>query len=92
MPRHADGPRDRWWVTRADLPSREGWPATWVSRTLLARFLSVELDKTERHDFKQAKAGRLGPNTRYVEKTKTFRLYRLTQRHLITHNETVMHA
>ena len=35
-PRYADGPRDRWWVTRADLPSREGWPVTWVWSTLLA--------------------------------------------------------
>jgi transposase len=35
-PRRADGPRDRWWVFRHPLPSREGWPVIWVHSALLA--------------------------------------------------------
>lgn len=35
-PRRAAGPRDRWWVFRHPLPSREGWPVIWVSSALLA--------------------------------------------------------
>lgn len=35
-PRRQDGPRDRWWVFRPKLPSREGWPVTWVKSALLA--------------------------------------------------------
>jgi len=35
-PRHASrGPRDRWWVYRDPLGSREGWPLVWVWSTLL---------------------------------------------------------
>jgi transposase len=34
-PRHADGPRDRWFVFRAPLPSAEGWTVVWVWSTLL---------------------------------------------------------
>jgi transposase len=34
-PRRKNGPRDRWFVYRPDLPSREGWPVTWVRSTLL---------------------------------------------------------
>jgi transposase len=30
------GPRDRWWVYRPELPSRESWPITWVYSSLLA--------------------------------------------------------
>jgi transposase len=30
------GPRDRWFVFRAELPSREAWPVTWVFSSLLA--------------------------------------------------------
>jgi transposase len=30
------GPRDRWWVHRPKLPSRESWPITWVYSSLLA--------------------------------------------------------
>lgn len=35
-PHRHHGPRDRWWVYRPDLPSREGWPVTWVYSSLLA--------------------------------------------------------
>ena len=34
-PRYADGPRDRWFVFRAPLPSGEGWTVVWVWSTLL---------------------------------------------------------
>ncbi len=35
-PRRKHGPRDRWWVFQPSLPSREGWPVTWVFSSLLA--------------------------------------------------------
>ena len=35
-PRRKDGPRDRWWVFRASLPSREAWPVVWVYSSLMA--------------------------------------------------------
>ena len=35
-PRRSGGPRDRWWVFRAPLPSREGWPVVWVYSALSA--------------------------------------------------------
>lgn len=35
-PRRKYGPRDRWWVFRAQLPSKEGWPVIWVFSSLLA--------------------------------------------------------
>ena len=35
-PRKRRGPRDRWWVYRAQLPSREAWPVVWVYSSLLA--------------------------------------------------------
>ena len=35
-PRRRRGPRDRWSVCTAALPSREGWPVVWVHSTLLA--------------------------------------------------------
>jgi transposase len=34
-PRKKYGPRDRWWVYRYDIPSREAWPITWVFSSLL---------------------------------------------------------
>src|SRR5215469_15839754 len=34
-PRYADGPRDRWFVFRAPLPSAQGWTVVWVWSTLL---------------------------------------------------------
>jgi transposase len=34
-PRHADGPRDRWYVCRAPLPSAEGWTVVWIWSALL---------------------------------------------------------
>jgi transposase len=34
-PRYADGPRDRWFVFRAPLPSAEGWTVVWVWSALL---------------------------------------------------------
>lgn len=35
-PRRRRGPRDRWWVFRYPILSREGWPIVWVYSTLLA--------------------------------------------------------
>jgi transposase len=34
-PRRRDQPRDRWYVYKAALPSKEGWPVIWVWSTLL---------------------------------------------------------
>jgi hypothetical protein len=34
-PRYSDGPRDRWYVYRATLPSAEVWSIVWVWSTLL---------------------------------------------------------
>jgi transposase len=36
-PRRRYGPRDRWWVFRSPLPSREAWPVTWVYSSLIER-------------------------------------------------------
>jgi len=36
-PRRKHAPRDRWFVYRYPMPSREGWPIIWVWSTLLAR-------------------------------------------------------
>lgn len=33
--RRHGGPRDRWWVHRALLPSHEGWPVVWVKSSAL---------------------------------------------------------
>src|ERR1017187_3944582 len=33
--RRQGGPRDRWWVHRALLPSHEGWPVVWVKSSSL---------------------------------------------------------
>jgi transposase len=35
-PRRRYGPRDRWWVFRFPIPSKEGWPVIWVYSSLLA--------------------------------------------------------
>ncbi len=35
-PHRRHGPRDRWWVLRAPLPSREAWPVVWVHGALSA--------------------------------------------------------
>jgi len=35
-PRRKEGLPDRWWVVRASLPSREGWPVVWVHSSLMA--------------------------------------------------------
>jgi transposase len=35
-PRRKGGPRDRWYVFKAQLPSREAWPVIWVYSELLA--------------------------------------------------------
>jgi transposase len=45
-PRRKRGPRDRWYVCRAPLPSREAWPVTWVWSPLLA--LRQEQSRQER--------------------------------------------
>lgn len=45
-PRKRYGPRDRWWVFRYPIPSREGWPVTWVRSALLS--LRQEQGRRER--------------------------------------------
>ena len=35
-PRRKYAPRDRWWVFKYPIPSREGWPVIWVWSSLLA--------------------------------------------------------
>jgi transposase len=45
-PRRQGGPRDRWYVWRAQLPSREAWPVIWVRSSLLA--LRQEQSRRER--------------------------------------------
>jgi transposase len=45
-PRRTGGPRDRWYVCRAPLPSREAWPVIWVWSPLLA--LRQEQTRRER--------------------------------------------
>lgn len=50
-PRRKDGPRDRWRVVRAGLPSKEGWPVVWVHSSLAA----LGQEQTRRENL--AKAG-----------------------------------
>ena len=45
-PRRKGGPRDRWYVFRGPLPSREAWPVIWVWSTLLT--LRQEQSRRER--------------------------------------------
>jgi hypothetical protein len=45
-PHRKGGPRDRWYVLRAPLPAREGWPVVWVFSPLLA--LRQEQSRRER--------------------------------------------
>jgi transposase len=45
-PRRKGGPRDRWYVFKDPLPSREGWPVIWVFSELLA--LRHEQSRRER--------------------------------------------
>jgi transposase len=45
-PRRRGGPRDRWYVYQAQLPSREAWPVIWVRSSLLA--LRQEQTRRER--------------------------------------------
>lgn len=62
-PRRKHGPRDRWYVHTADLPSREGWPIVWVYSTLLAlkqkqgRLERLERAKEELDDLDQKLQG-----------------------------------
>jgi transposase len=49
-PRRRGGPRDRWWVFRYPLPSREGWPVIWVYSALLA----LRQEQTRREHLAQA--------------------------------------
>lgn len=62
-PRRKHGPRDRWYVYSADLPSREGWPIVWVYSTLLAlkqkqgRLERLERAKEELGDLDQKLQG-----------------------------------
>ena len=43
--RHADGPRDCWYVYRQPLPSMEVWPITWVWSTLLTLHQRARRDR-----------------------------------------------
>lgn len=121
-PRRKRGPRDRWWVFRYPIPSKESWPVVWVYSELLAlrqersrreriaravqefdtincklagprprlkskqeirrrvdqvlgglrvkRYLPVDVQPVEHHEYRQARPGRPGPNTPYRRKTK----------------------
>lgn len=121
-PRRKGGPRDRWWVFQAPLPSEEGWPVIWVRSSLLAlaqqhrrrerlakaqeelqaldrrlaggrsrlrkesevhrrveqilrrrhvaRSLHVQVEAERQHRYRQLKAGRPGPRTRYRRQTR----------------------
>jgi transposase len=44
-PRRRDGPRDRWYVYKPDLPSKEGWPVIWVWSTLLTLHQAASRDR-----------------------------------------------
>jgi transposase len=44
-PRHRDGPRDRWYVYKPELPSKEGWPVIWVWSTLLTLHHAASPDR-----------------------------------------------
>lgn len=67
-PRRKHGPRDRWYVYNADLPSREGWPIVWVYSTLLA--LKQKQGRLERLERAKEELGDLdrklqGPRARH---------------------------
>ena len=59
-PRRRGGPRDRWWVYRAELPSRELWPVVWVYSTLLA----LRQDNRRRERIARAKEALAELNTK----------------------------
>lgn len=66
-PQRKYGPRDRWFVFQPQLPSREGWPLTWVYSTLLG--LRQEQTRNERiaaavHQLETIKAKLHGPKAR----------------------------
>ena len=44
-PRHRDAPRDRWYVYKPELPSKEGWPVIWVWSTLLTLHHAASRDR-----------------------------------------------
>jgi len=44
-PRYRDGPRDRWYVYKPELPSKEGWPVIWVWSTLLTLHHAASRDR-----------------------------------------------
>jgi len=44
-PRRRDGPRDRWYVYKPELPSKEGWPVIWVWSTLLTLHQAASRDR-----------------------------------------------
>ncbi len=49
-PRRRHALRDRWWVYRSPLPSREGWPVIWVYGALLA----LRQERTRREQLARA--------------------------------------
>jgi len=59
-PRRSKAPRDRWWVYRAELPSRELWPVVWVYSTLLA----LRQDNRRRERIARAKEALAELNTK----------------------------
>jgi len=62
-PRRQGGPRDRWWVSRYHLPSRETWPIVWVYSSLLrqhqeqSRHERIKLATHELESFNNALKG-----------------------------------
>jgi transposase len=72
-PTKKNGPRDRWFVFKAELPSRESWPVVWVYSTLLS--LRQEQSRRERlacamEDLQRLKAGLAGRRSRVRTKAE----------------------
>jgi len=59
-PRRCGAARDRWWVYRAELPSRELWPVVWVYSALLA----LRQDNRRRERIARAKEALAELNTK----------------------------
>jgi len=66
-PRHADGPRDRWYVFPAPLPSVEGWTVIWVWSALLTLRQEARRHRTmaaASEELTQLRERLAGPRTR----------------------------
>jgi len=66
-PRYNDGPRDRWFVYRAPLPSAEAWSIVWVWSTLLTLRQEARRQRNiaaATEEFQQLRNRLAGPKTR----------------------------